>query len=425
MTAETLKSLIPAFPGGKPTGRLYPAGAGLMDDREGETEDTAYLQIIRDAEETDFLLFCDTLDAEGFVCLFSRDAAEGLYREYEKDGVLLYTYYIFAERTARVILDNGSTPLPAFEEAPHAVTPFGNTALMQYALHYDKMIPGYSCDCGMLYAVRLRSGHLILVDGGEKEQATDAAVADCVKKLRLLTGSKKLTVSLWYCTHPHDDHMDFFMKLLRVLGDDMEVRRVAFNFPSNRLLKLPSYIPKLKERLKTYAPGAKFLRLHAGMRFMLENAEVEVLHAHDDALNPDGWDTPFDLYDGINETCAVVRLTFEDKSLILLGDVGHVNAKIMMRRYKTLSCDYLQASHHCINRILQVYRNTKAETVLIPQGTYNLERGCRRNFQTLCRIYGKKNILNGDETRLFFDDPVQSVRVSLPKVGSVFDGSEL
>ena len=422
MTISEFNRLIPVCSHGTYVPEVFSIGAGKLDDGAGETPDTGFMRIVNGVSEFDFLSYCETLANADFTCLFQRDAAEGLYREYTHGDTLLYAYFIAAEERVRLILDRASVPLTAFIAEDPAPERFPNTALMQYSLHYDKMIKGYSCDCGMLYALRLRSGELILVDGGEREQATDAAVNDCIKKLTRLCGSETLRVAAWYCTHPHDDHMDFFMKLLRVLGDRLILKRVMFNFPANTLWKLDPCVAALKERLAKYQPDALFLQLHCGMRFPLGSAEIEVLHTHEDALKPEGYDDGR-LYDGTNETCAVVRLHFEGQSLLLLGDAGDVNADVMLARYGKLSCTYLQASHHCINRLPQLYANTKAKYVLIPQGDYNLTRGCRRNYRLLQLIYGPKKLLNGDETRVFFDAPAAHSAVAYPHVGSVFDGS--
>ena len=47
-----------------------------------------------------------------------------------------------------------------------------------------------------------------------------------------------------------------------------------------------------------------------------------------------------------------------------------------------------------------------------------------RHYRLLQLIYGPKKLLNGDETRVFFDAPAARSAVAYPHVGSVFDGSE-
>ena len=162
---------------------------------------------------------------------------------------------------ARIIIDNASSPLAQMNDTSDDVR--GDTALMQFSLHYGKMIRFHSCDCGMLYALRMRDNSVIIIDGGEIEQSTEDACDEFMRRLENLTGKEKgekIRVSAYICTHNHDDHMDFFIKLLKRENDVLDIERVMFNFPSKTLLEYG--IPcaeKLRSRIKKYAPNAKYL----------------------------------------------------------------------------------------------------------------------------------------------------------------------
>ena len=84
----------------------------------------------------------------------------------------------------------------------------------------------------MNYVFRLRDNSLIIIDGGEFEQATDVAVKDYMSFLHSLTSTnenEKMTVSLYICTHAHNDHCDFMSKIVRFYSDEIEIERIAFN----------------------------------------------------------------------------------------------------------------------------------------------------------------------------------------------------
>ena len=89
-----------------------------------------------------------------------------------------------------------------------------------------------------------------------------------MRRLEDLTNTEKggkIRVAAWICTHNHDDHMDVFTKLLKREKDVLCVERVMFNFPSRTLLDYSSgCTDRLRERLKKYAPNAKYLKLHTG-----------------------------------------------------------------------------------------------------------------------------------------------------------------
>ena len=86
----------------------------------------------------------------------------------------------------------------------------------------------------MLYVLRLRDNSVIIIDGGEIEQATEEACDEFMRRLEDLTNTEKggkIRVAAWICTHNHDDHMDVFTKLLKREKDILCVERVMFNFP--------------------------------------------------------------------------------------------------------------------------------------------------------------------------------------------------
>ena len=414
---------LPAYPGATPVA-WFPDGAGLEDDiKAAETADMSYIGIADDTDETGFLSYVSVLEADGFVCSWQRDAAAGLYREMTKDGTVVYLYYVPSERRTRIVVDNASLPLADFAaDCPPA--PPGGETLMQYGLYYDEMIPGYTCDCGMLYTVKLANGEFIVIDGGEKEQATDAACRDVMARLREQAGSEDVTVALWFCTHPHNDHMDLFLKLMRVYGSALRVKRIAFNFPANACLPLAPYISLMKARLKQCAPEAKYLKLHTGQRFSLSGTVLDVLLTQEDVLHAAGEKR----YSGTNETSAVVKITAPGFSLTLLADIPEENGDLLVARYreKELDCTFLQAAHHCINRIEKVYRHVNARYVLIPEKTEMLKKHMAENYAVICSYHPENAVLPaGDATCLFRceNGGLQTRRFAAP--AGPYDGSEI
>ena len=421
MTASDL----PVYGGG----RAYPwrnDGTGLSDDiTSAAREDTCFIQVIDETNETEFRAYLSALEAAGFVCVWQRDEPHGVYRELQKDGGLLYAYYVHAEGRARLICDNAGLPLADFTADDPAAEEGANTLLMQYGLYYNRMVSGVTCDCGMLYTLRLQNGEFIVIDGGEFEQATDAACADVMARLREQAGKTEITVALWLCTHPHNDHMELFLKLMRVYGGSLRVKRAAFNFPSHTLITMQPYISAMKRRLAEYAPGIKYLKLHTGQRFTLGGVTAEVLLTQEDDLHPTG--EPY-YYRGINETSAVVKFTAPDFSFTVLADIPEENGNMLVARYRRgeADCTFLQAAHHCINRIEEVYRHVKAHYVLIPEETEMIRSHMRENYETILKYHPQNRVLPaGDATAVFsFDRGVLRIR-RIPAPQGPYDGSEI
>ena len=411
---------LPAYPD-RPVA-WFLDGAGLEDDiTAAQTADMSYIGIADGTDETGFLSYVCALEAAGFACGWRRDASAGLYRELTKDGTVVYLYYVPAERRTRIIVDNASHPLADFAAGCPAAAP-GGELLMQYGLYYDEMIRGYTCDCGMLYTVKLANGEFIVIDGGEKEQATDAACRDVMARLREQAGRKDVTVALWLCTHPHNDHMDLFMKLMRVFKGTLRVDRVAFNFPAHACLPLAPYISWMKERLRRYAPQAKYLKLHTGQRFSLCGTVLDVLLTQEDALHAaDG------RYSGTNETSAVVKIGAPGFSLTVLADIPEENGELLLARYREGELDgtFLQAAHHGINRIEEVYRHIKAEYVLIPEKTEMLKKHMAENYAVICRYHPQNAVVPADATCVFRREGGALRTQRFPAPTGPYDGSEI
>ena len=417
---------IPAYDGGTLLPMLYNCGSALADDFDGATPQDTQMHIVRDTDETAFLAYCEKVQNAGFTCLFRRSDAAGLYRQFQKNDCLVYAYFTYADGIARILLDKGSVSLADFsdEDDTHL---WADTALVQFGLWYDDMIKWTSCDCGMNYVLRLHNNKLVLIDGGEIEQATDIALGEFMHRLRTLTNTvegDRLEIALWYCTHAHNDHMDFFMSLLKKYGHLLHVERVMFNFPSHTLLSYPHYVCELRRTLREYCPDALFLKPHCGQKFRLANAEFEVLYTQEDLLTTRA-DDP--IFTGVNETGAVLKIHFENgKSLLLLADADDDVERIVCDRFAEagLCCTYLQAAHHCINNLERLYAFVQNEYVLVPESRYNIHKRFRRNLDVLYRYNDRdKIILAGDYTAVFRNTP-DEVRTELyPIRGCLYDGT--
>ena len=420
--------MLPEYAGGRLTPTLYRCGSGMASDLNGSTDEECAMHIIRETGEAEFIAYCDRLIASGFACVWQNDAETGLFREFRGDtGV--YAYYIRSERTARIILDPASTPLPEFDGSAD-VSVHDDTSMMQFGLYYGSMIHGYTCDCGMMYVFRLRDNEVIVVDGGESEQCTEPATEEFMKRLLELTGNpEKVTVAAWFCTHAHDDHMDFFGRILKKYGDRMDVKRAMFNFPSypyfGGMNESWRSTERMRKRLKSMYPEIRYLKPHTGQKFRLGNAELEVLLTHEDILGLHDTQNP---YEGMNETSTILRLTFDGVSVILLGDAHVSNGNVLVGRYtpQGLRCTFLQAAHHCINNVENIYSLVRTDHILIPECRYIILRHLYDNYRVLERYCPERNIhVAGDATTVFHVSDGVIRTEYYPVVGCPYDGSEL
>ena len=417
---------IPAFTGGKMHPLFADCGAGLSPIPDTETADHSFMHLFRGAKKEDILSYTELLVTAGFEKIYEHSTDGDLFYQFSVRNGLLYISFLKDGGVARFILDQcRQTDVPAFGYSVYT-DKRDDTVLAQYSLHYDAMIRGVTCDCGMNYVYRLRDNTLIIIDGGEMEQATDSAAADYMAFLHELTDTapgEKMTVALWICTHAHNDHCDFFSKLLRFYGDELTVERAAFNFPLSTNVRHSPSVQLAKERLLQKYPDIAYIKPHAGCKFSIANAEIEVLVSNEDTTACDDED----VFPGTNDTSMIFTVTADGVKTLFLADCGWDNGDVLIRNFgsDTLSCRILQAAHHGINEIFEVYDCISAEKVLLPQCRMNMDTRFQTVYANLCRLYGEDNILfANDATDIFI---CKDGRYSIRKrnhVGTAWDHSE-
>ena len=382
-------------------------GAGLaIEDSVNGGADDSYMVVLGDVNQKMFRDFLSDLAATGRKETFHHEVNGNIFSEFADGNRIIYTYFTRETEQARVIIDNASCPLSDMNNTEPDV--HGDTALMQFSLKYGQMVRMHSCDCGMLYVMRMRDNSVIIIDGGEIEQATEDACDEIMRRLEDLTGTEKggkIRVSAWICTHNHDDHMDVFTKLLKREKDVLCVERVMFNFPSKTLMDYSSpCTDRLRERLREYAPNAKYLKMHTGQRIRFPDAWIEVLTTHEDILPHSFRAEEGNPYRGMNESTTVFQIIFDDASVIFLGDAEETNGEALITLYgkNMLSCKYLQSAHHMINDVRNLYANIRAEKLLIPQCRFTaLTRYCD-NMRYFTSLFGSENMyFAGDCTYVF------------------------
>ncbi len=429
-TTDFITELGIAVPG-KIISEPVNCGAGLSYENEnGVSDEDSFMLVTENVSAHEYRDFLNELKQNGREETFYREYNGNIFSELTNGKGLIYTYYTGALNTARVIFDRVSTPLSDFEYRVEETR--DDTLLMQFALKYGKMIRHKSCDCGMLYALRLRDNSLVVIDGGESEQATEEACDEIMERFYAMTGqdrNEKLRISLWVCTHNHDDHMDVFVKLLRREREKITLERVMFNFPSMSLMPSDySCTKRLKERLEAFYPNVKMLKAHTGEIVNIPGAQFEILTTHEDIL-PVSYRARFGSpYRGMNESTTVFKIWFDDCTAIFLGDAEETNGEALIALYgkNLLSSEYLQCAHHLINDDRNIYGSIRSKTLLIPQCRYIGDTHDMENTTFLRGLFGSENMYYaGDCTYVFrIKDGIKSVE-RFEQKGYFYDNSEL
>ena len=418
-------SEIPEFSCGIRSPLFMDCGTGLSRIPDFKSKDNSFMHFFREVKAEDITAYAALLEADGFVKTYEKDFDGNLFYQFRVSEGLFYISFM-KNGMARFILDRCRTAEAGkFGYSEHEkICP--DTKLVQYSLHYGKMIKGITCDCGMNYIFRLRDNSLVIIDGGEVEQATDIAVDDYMKLLHELTqtaNGEKMRISLWLCTHPHNDHCDFMAKLIRFHSDEMEIERIAFNFPNPKNTRHSISVSAMKQRLCGYYPDADYIKLHAGTQFSIANAEFDVIVSSEDAAGLEEED-PFPW---TNSSSMIFRVNADGASTVFLADCSDDNGEVITDNYGSdvLDCDFLQVAHHGINKIYDVYEKINAKSVLLPQCLMNMETRFSEVYAHLCARYGEENIIfASDATDIFTLKDGSITSEKRVHVGTAYDKSD-
>lgn len=374
---------------------------------------------VRETDEAEFEAYLDKLAIAGWS-----GKPDGRGVSFRKGGRHLYAYYLPCTKTARIVEDDISCSSDGFG---YDCESNQKVKLIQFSLKYGKMIRCVTADCGMLYLMILPDNSVFFVDGGEKEQATDAAVGELMRVLRYYTNTpegEKIRIAAWYCTHAHDDHMDGFMKLLRLYHDEIALERVIFNFPGMWRFPWVNQRHILCRRIETYYPDAKYRKLHTGQSFTLAGVGFDCLLTHEDTLNsPEG-----SACGDFNEGSTVLRARFDGTAFLLLGDINKLAAKLLMDNYgaEELCGCTVQAAHHLINLLPELYRFLRPSTVLVP-GEATRANPEDPRYTALTDVTDKEHIFFASEETLVLEAVNGKLEVidRFPQVGGAYDGSRV
>lgn len=405
----------------------------FLDPEPQQNEDkTSYIRVIRETSESEFLAYIEKLLADGFELDYENKIENNLFRELVKGDKHVYAYYMANTQTARVVDDRTSVRLSEFGYECEALEG-EKVEVYQYGHHYGSMRAGFTCDCGMLYIVKLADNSVFIVDGGEYEQSSDCVVDHIMQIIRNMTKTpegEKVRVAGALITHAHDDHMDLFSKLLRVYHDELSLERVIFNFTARDHFALMPETYIMIDRINKYYPDVKYLKAHTGQKFMLATSLFEVIQTHEDGI----WEIEnerFHGFRGFNDTSTVLRIGMDEgKTFVILGDVDDDAEMMMLKHFSAdyLKTDIVQVAHHLINLLKYLYDAMKPSVALIPQDSDEREKENNPELEAVRRNVAEDKIYFAyDGTFGFRVENGEIVKFySESKVGDgVYDGSEI
>ena len=192
-------------------------------------------------------------------------------------------------------------------------------------------LPSQVNTIGNSYVIQTVNGKVIVMDGGSKKE-TDY--------LRGFISALGAEVEAWFISHPHDDHFEALLEILRD-PKDIKINRIYHSRFTPELIEIEDgyWNEETKEIYGIFDNATDFevFDCHAGDEFQIDGINFKILSEK----NP-GMMTSY------NDHSMVIKMWDNTKSFVFLGDLGpNGGRKLMESEYmKDVNCDYLQMAHH-------------------------------------------------------------------------------
>lgn len=217
---------------------------------------------------------------------------------------------------------------------------------------------------GQILSAVLGTGHgeLVVVDGGRAEDA------DYLASILKEQGGK---VSAWLITHPHNDHAEALMEILKNPDSKISISRIYYALAEQEWYESaePSraeFVRKFRETMDAL-PAEQKCEVTFGTQISVDGVDIRVMN---------------DLYKGsnINNSSIAYRLTVNGKRILFLGDLGDEGGTHLFEQNSMgeLKADVVQMSHHGQRGLTkEMYTIIKPEVCLwaTPEWLWNNDSG--------------------------------------------------
>ena len=392
---------------------VYDIGPGLEDDRAANTITDSYIHLASDVESSDVDAYAAKLESFGFKNVYSAKTDTNTLTCYRLGKAYVYLHYCPRRDALRIVWDKSSTA--EVNDVDNVAKGNGTTTLYQYSLDYvgegaALNFSGNGIDCGMLYIIKLSDNSLILVDSGHSAQSCEKSLQGLCDFLYEITGthrSERLNIKFWYFTHPDGDHNELAPRLHDFMTSHgykpFNVEAFGHAYPSargnNNISKTDGSYAMINMMRNLY-PNLKFLKLHTGMVFNIDEVKVEVISTVENFVGkngkiPDGYDA--------NDVCSVLRFSFDGMSVLMQGDQGAGTEKeqYLTRLYSSdfIASDMIQLAHHGYNDTAIMFGLCKSKYALCPNA--GLVNGVKESLRKRAKIDADHIILAGNYIHSF------------------------
>lgn len=199
----------------------------------------------------------------------------------------------------------------------------------------------------MSYVIKTANDKYIVIDGGAAGGKSSYMHAE----LQKITGQEVPEIEAWILTHMHGDHVMEFCDIATYYDpefEDIKVKNVYFNFPSERFMKSSeggdcyNIYKKVKKSYDMFMGEGEYDKINGknvfeGDSFYIDDVKFDILLTVTDEEKE---------YN-INDTSLIFRVTMEDQTVLFLGDAGVAEGARLLEKYGSeLKSDFVQMAHH-------------------------------------------------------------------------------
>ena len=185
----------------------------------------------------------------------------------------------------------------------------------------------------MIYTITDEKGHLIIVDGGWRDDA---------EQLLSIINDNGGKVDAWILTHPHPDHIGAFNEIYASGETEIETIYAVptdYDVYQSRAAEWDEF-DVYDEFVSLMSAEENLIYLTEGDTLDLFGLKMEVFHSFDlEQLK--------EVRDTCNDGGLIFKLSAEQDSMLFLSDVGISQSDFMQKKYGAqLTADYVQMGHH-------------------------------------------------------------------------------
>ena len=321
-----------------------------------ESGNGSWTVIVRPLPASERVSYLQKVEASGYTKYTSNDIDGNLFDTYHRqDGKQLTVMYTPHDKTLCLVADPMTESAPAGkpEENVYDKTTTYDTTLTQVGLCYDlpegiewnQVWDGTFADYtgGLLHIFRLEDGSFLIIDSGHGRDSNGDLIYNVLREQA--PDPDNIVIAAWILSHSHGDHVGGMVNFAPRYKDKVTVERFIYNYPNHGLAGSGGS-GGAESAARRCFPDAKWTKAHAGEKYYIRNAVVEMLYSFELLA-------PYDM-SWFNESSLVFSVEAEGIKTTYLTDIGPLGNDLICDMYGdyedgeecVLKSDFIQVAHH-------------------------------------------------------------------------------